>query len=230
VSGDIVLEIQDFDSSGALAAAQRANDAATAAATQTALAATATQAATDATTAAATQAALCVTATEDADAATSEALQAIAEADAATQDSIAQTALAATATIEANTARDAANDAAANADARYLISGGVNGLVGANETIVRHVPAEAITIPAGFTSSVGYCGVTPTAQRVWSVKKNGVEFGTITWNIGSNVPTFAAAAETSFNGTTDRITVVASATADATLADATITIRGVTAS
>src|SRR5687768_13947535 len=56
----------------------------------------------------------------------------------------------------------------------------VEGRPYASEVVLRYVATHAVTFPAGLTLSKLSAGTAATAQYIFSVKKNGVEFGTIT--------------------------------------------------
>lgn len=92
----------------------------------------------------------------------------------------------------------------------------------ASGVVARFIAPRAFKILAALAGSIGKASVNPTAQVVLSVRKNGTEFGTVTFAAGSGTPTFAAAADTSF-AIGDIFTVVAPATQDGTFADAQIT-------
>ena len=82
----------------------------------------------------------------------------------------------------------------------------------------------ACTIPAGLTGSTfKVFEENPDSSAVVSLKKNGVEFGTITIATdGACTP--AAASETTFNGTSDYLEIIAPASADTTLAGVNINL------
>ena len=81
-----------------------------------------------------------------------------------------------------------------------------------------YVPiARTVTFPAGLTGSLMKAKTTATSEAVFSLRKNGVEFGTATFAASGTAATFAATAETVFSAG-DELTIVAPATADATIA------------
>lgn len=88
--------------------------------------------------------------------------------------------------------------------------------------VARFIAPRAFEIPQGMAGSIGRAATLGTGAVVLSVKKNGVEFGTVTFAAGQANGTFAAAAKASF-AIGDIFTVVAPATADGTFADAQIT-------
>lgn len=69
--------------------------------------------------------------------------------------------------------------------------------------------------PAG---THGIAGTAATGSTTYSVKKNGVAFGTLVWAAAGTIAT-TLIASTTFNGTSDVLTIEGPATADATLAN-----------
>lgn len=92
------------------------------------------------------------------------------------------------------------------------------------ETILRLALARAVTFPSGLTGSQADAGVAATGSVDFSLKKNGTEFATCNFNAGAT-GTFTAASATSF-AAGDILSIVAPATADATLADISLTLKG----
>ena len=88
-----------------------------------------------------------------------------------------------------------------------------NGLV-----LLRIEMVRAVTFPAGLTLSRLKALVAATAESIFSLKKNGTEFGTMTFAISGTLATVAAASEAVF-ADGDILTLVSPATADITLAD-----------
>lgn len=91
----------------------------------------------------------------------------------------------------------------------------------AQEVFIMNVVAP-FTIPLNGTGSIGLVRTNPTAAATYTMKKNGVSFGTINVSTGG-VVTFTIASATSFIAT-DIMTVEAPATVDATLATMSTTI------
>jgi hypothetical protein len=108
----------------------------------------------------------------------------------------------------------------------YDLGGTYLGKPTASETILYIVPVRAYTLPVALAGSKGIAKVAATAETIFTFKKNGTAFGTMTFAISGTVPTFAAAAETSFNGTSDILEVVAPATPDATLDTFSFLLKG----
>ncbi len=97
------------------------------------------------------------------------------------------------------------------------------GTLTANELLFRHEVARPFTIPAALAGSRGSSGAATTGSAALSVKKNGTQVGTATWAAAGTAATLAMASATSF-AAGDILTVTAPATADATLADVSMTI------
>jgi hypothetical protein len=97
----------------------------------------------------------------------------------------------------------------------------------AGELLFLHFPTSNFLIPAGLANSQVRSLNAATASSVFSLRKNGVEFGTITFAAAGTIATFAAAGNTSFT-MTDRLELVAPATQDAALADISFVIRAKT--
>lgn len=90
--------------------------------------------------------------------------------------------------------------------------------------MLAFLPTVDTTIPAGLVGTRVKIGTNPTAQAVLSIKKNGVEVGTIAIAANGTV-TLAAAAQIDLT-TADELTIVAPGVEDATLADVRFTIHG----
>lgn len=87
------------------------------------------------------------------------------------------------------------------------------------------LPTTTATYPVNFVGSRAKAGVAATAETVLSIKKNGLQVGTITFAAGGTAGVFVAAGETSI-GSGDELTIVNQATADATLADVRFALHG----
>lgn len=87
------------------------------------------------------------------------------------------------------------------------------------------LPARAFTLPSGLAGSIARArGGVATATSVFLVRKNGVAFGTVTFNAGSNVGIFAGTPTAFAYG--DWIQIVAPSPRDDTLSDIHITLAG----
>jgi hypothetical protein len=92
------------------------------------------------------------------------------------------------------------------------------------ETIVKLFPL-GITFPAGLSDSQAGADAAATADAVFSIRKNDVEFATLTFAAGSAAGVFACAADASFvEG--DVLKIVAPNPRDATLSGIAATLVG----
>jgi len=94
-----------------------------------------------------------------------------------------------------------------------------------DEVVLRHVVLKDFTIPAGATGSYSSAITASTGTAVIDLQKNSVSFGTVTFT-ASTTGVIAVASDTSFVPG-DVIQFVAPSTADATLADISISLAGV---
>lgn len=109
--------------------------------------------------------------------------------------------------------------------APYIVAGFYPGVLADSALCLRHTFPVVVDFPAVLSGSYSKAGAAATAETVFSVKKNGSEFGTITFAISGATGTFAAASATSF-AAGDVLTIVAPASADATLADVDFQLKG----
>lgn len=106
-----------------------------------------------------------------------------------------------------------------------IIPGTVSGKP-TNGQIVCVFPAPiAFTIPAGLSGSRMVAGTAATGTSVFTLKKNGTSFGTMTFAAAGTTATLSAASATAVS-TSDIITITAPGTADATLANVGWTVIG----
>jgi hypothetical protein len=89
------------------------------------------------------------------------------------------------------------------------------------------VPAVDITIPASPSLHTGKALVAATNITTFSLRKNGVQFGTMGFLAGASVPGFTILSDTDFTGGSDYLTVVGPSSPDPTLALFGFTIYGV---
>ncbi len=94
----------------------------------------------------------------------------------------------------------------------------------ANAAVARFVVGRNFTTPLNLVGSQAVAEVAATASTVFSVNKNGVQFATITYGIGSAFGIFSGTAESFIPG--DKLTIVAPSTPDTTLASLTFNIVG----
>lgn len=103
----------------------------------------------------------------------------------------------------------------------------INGAPENLEKIATFVVTRAFTLASGLTDTQAYAEVTATSNATIDLHKNGgASLGTIDFASATNVATFTFSTLTSF-AVGDRLNLVNQSTADATLADISITIRGV---
>lgn len=99
------------------------------------------------------------------------------------------------------------------------------GVMTNNELLFRHIVKRAFTFPSALSGSAASAVVAATASTVVTVRKNGTAAGTATWAISGTTATLAMASPTAF-AVDDVLTVTGQATADATLADVSMTLVG----
>ncbi len=107
----------------------------------------------------------------------------------------------------------------------YDISVFVGAKPTASEVVFKMKAVRAFKLPAALTGSQGDAGVAATGSTAFSLRKNGTEFGTATFAAAGTVPTFAAASSTSF-AIGDRFSIRGPATADGTIAEIALTLKG----
>lgn len=100
----------------------------------------------------------------------------------------------------------------------------VPGKPGNNEIIGKLKAVRPFAIAPVLEGSYGDAEVSATASSVFTLKKNGTDFGTITFGVGATVGTLASASGASF-AVGDKLTLVGPATADTTLADICFSLK-----
>ena len=131
-----------------------------------------------------------------------------------------------TSDIATNTADIATLDAEVGEwDFIYYLNSFYQGVLTDGEMLYIEKLSNAVTFPAGFVGSSVYADVASTIAVSIDVQKNGVSVGTIDFAIGANDATFTLAADVTF-AIGDIIKLVAPATADITLADIGISLKG----
>lgn len=97
---------------------------------------------------------------------------------------------------------------------------------GAGETVFKSIFAAAsVNYPAGLTGSVGRAEVAATGDSVFSFRRNGTEFGTLTFAAASTTGVYAAAGSVTF-AAGDVLTITAPNPRDATLSGIFGTLAG----
>ncbi len=101
------------------------------------------------------------------------------------------------------------------------------GTVPSSQKVLLYVAPQAFTIAAtpATPSSQGYADVAATASTTFDIQKNGVSIGSMVFAAAGTVASFTVTSATSF-AAGDRLSVVAPASTDATLADVYFTIVG----
>ena len=103
----------------------------------------------------------------------------------------------------------------------------VNGKPRPGETVLRHVfSGTGITFPAGAASSAASADVAATAETIFTIARNGVSVGSISFAAASSEGVFTWAADTACVQD-DVLTIIAPNPRDATLSNISITIAGV---
>jgi len=90
---------------------------------------------------------------------------------------------------------------------------------GSSDIALKYVATLAFHIPANMALTQVHAETAATASTVFSVQKNNVQVGTMTFGVGGIIPTYVMASQTNFVAG-DRLTIVAPASPDATLAKA----------
>jgi len=93
------------------------------------------------------------------------------------------------------------------------------------EKISKFVLPTAVTFRAGLTESTAKADVAAAASAVFSIRKNGVQFATMTFALGATSATFVCASDTAF-AAGDIFTIIAPDPRDATLAGVAATLVG----
>ncbi len=107
----------------------------------------------------------------------------------------------------------------------YDVGGSISGLPGAAAILLRFPMPRAVRFPAGLANSQGVAAVTASATTVFSLRKNGTQFGTMQFLASATTATFTAATATDF-AAGDILTILAPNPADTTLADIGFSLAG----
>jgi hypothetical protein len=110
-------------------------------------------------------------------------------------------------------------------DLVYELTMFLSGVIGSNERIFKHAARRSFTFPAGMATSGLHATTAATASTVFSLRKNGSEFATITVAPAGTSGTLASASGASFVSG-DVLEVFGPAPADLTLADVSISLIG----
>lgn len=106
----------------------------------------------------------------------------------------------------------------------YDVGGSYNGAPTDGLILLRYPLNRAVSFPLNMANSHAVSGVAATAGAVFSLRKNGVQFATMTFAAGTALATFAGAATSFASG--DVLTVMSPSPADSTLADIGFALAG----
>lgn len=106
----------------------------------------------------------------------------------------------------------------------YDVGGFFAGNPDATTILFSHIVARSATFPENFVNSQAHSRVRPDAQVIFDITKNTSNVGTLTMTSAGAV-TFAAAGEQGFVAG-DRLSVVSRAVTDPSIADISVTFRG----
>ena len=143
------------------------------------------------------------------------------------QTSVTGNAATATALETARTIGGVSFDGTANISQPFDMHAFYPGAPAASAKVLRSPVARAVGFVANFAGSYGVAGTAATASTVFDIQKNGVSIGSATFAAAGTVATFASAsgaAQTLAAG--DVLSIIAPASADATLADAGFALAG----
>jgi hypothetical protein len=107
----------------------------------------------------------------------------------------------------------------------YDIHNFINGKPLVNEILMRAIAVRAFNLAANCAGSYAFCTTPATASFQLSLLKNGAEFGTITFAIGSTTGTFSCPAAT-FNISDQFAIRCKTGVQDTTLSDIAISLLG----
>jgi hypothetical protein len=114
---------------------------------------------------------------------------------------------------------------AAAQEKAYLLSGAAAGTPANGARVFHHLAGLAFTLPAGLAGSAALAKTAATAETDFDILIAGVSAGTMRWAASATAATFVFASATDVTAGQE-IEITAPATADATLADITWTIKG----
>lgn len=107
----------------------------------------------------------------------------------------------------------------------YDLGGSIFGVCANSEVALRIRACRAFRLASGQANGQAKAGIAATGSTVFTIAKNGVSVGSITFAAGSSTGTFSFTNNVDV-ATGDLITVTGPATADATLADVDFTLVG----
>lgn len=107
----------------------------------------------------------------------------------------------------------------------YDVAAKTNGTLSANQIVMLFAPVRDMNIAAGFSGSRAISTVAATSSATFTIYKNLILIGTMTFAIGATTATFSVATSTTLT-TSDYLEIIAPTTPDLTLANISITIKG----
>jgi len=116
--------------------------------------------------------------------------------------------------------------AEAGLSAPYDVGGSYPGQPANAAVLLRYPLPRAVRFQTGLPNSKGVLGTAPSAAVSFSIRKNGVQFGTMDFALGAATATFTAATDTDF-AAGDVLTVLAPSPADSVLSDVGFALAGV---
>lgn len=106
----------------------------------------------------------------------------------------------------------------------YDVVTSIEGKPTANSYILTFITVRSFTIPIGFNGSLGICANPATSESIFTITKNGLSVGTITFSAAATSATFSGSAGSFAIG--DVLRIVSPVIQDSTLADIGITLKG----
>ncbi|HEQ98800.1 MAG TPA: DUF2793 domain-containing protein [candidate division Zixibacteria bacterium] len=119
-----------------------------------------------------------------------------------------------------------AEDGVEFTDNSYDIGSSFNGKPSASEVLLRIPFTRDVNFPDDLSGSQGVLGTAPTAQADFAIKKNGVEFATMSFAGSATTATFSTSSSDEDFTAGDVLTVEAPSSQDATLADIGFLLKG----
>lgn len=108
----------------------------------------------------------------------------------------------------------------------YDMGGYRNGKPGASEEIYRFVFVRGVDFADDFSGSRASAGTAANAETIFSIRKDGVEFGTMTFAASATTASFATDSAGESFAAGEVLSVVAPASPDSALADIAFTLLG----
>ncbi len=106
---------------------------------------------------------------------------------------------------------------------RYDIATFYPGVPGNSQLVLRWQAPRAVTIPSGGTNSQASAGTAATGSTTFTIKQNGSSVGTVVWSASGTSGAFTISSTINL-AAGDVLTITGPSTADATLADISITL------